>query len=252
MIKLDKPLAVFDLETTGANIATDRIIEIGIVKIHVDGTQETFLKLVNPEMPISPEATAVHGFTNKDVCMEPTFALLADEINAFFEGCDVGGFHSNSFDLPILCEEFGRVGKSFDLNNRRFIDARAIFHKMEPRNLAAALQFYCNTTLENAHSALADAQATADVLIAQASKYAEINGDVDTMNSYSRVGNKVDFAGRFAYKGSEVVFNFGKHKGKSLAAVLKQEPGYYNWMMNAEFSSNTLDVLKAEKEKLNA
>lgn len=252
MIKLDKALAVFDLETTGANIATDRIIEIAIVKIHPNGNQESYRKLVNPEMPISEEASKVHGFTNKDVCMEPTFAMLKDEINAFFEHCDIGGFHSNSFDLPILCEEFSRVGDKFDLNKRRFLDARAIFHKMEPRNLAAALQFYCGRPLENAHSALADAQATADVLLAQAAKYQEINGDVEIMNSYSRVGNKVDFAGRFAYKGDEIVFNFGKHKGKSLATVLKSEPGYYNWMMNAEFASNTLDVLRIEKEKLNA
>jgi DNA polymerase-3 subunit epsilon len=252
MIKLDCPLAVFDLETTGANIATDRIIEIAIIKIHPDGTQSEYHKLVNPEMPISPEATSVHGFSNKDVCMEPTFGLLVDEIDAFLEGCDIGGFHSNSFDVPILCEEYSRVGKRFDMDKRRFIDARAIYHKMEPRNLSAAFKYYCDKELENAHSALYDARATADVILAQAERYEALKGDIDIMNTYSRSGNKADFAGRFAYKGETVVFNFGKHKGKTLGEVLKSEPGYYSWMMNAQFTQNTLDILKAEKEKLNA
>lgn len=251
MIKLDCPLAVFDLETTGANIATDRIIEIAIIKINPDGSKNEYHKLVNPEMPISEEATKVHGFTNKDVCLEPTFAMLAEEIDSFLDGCDIGGFHSNSFDVPILCEEFSRANKRFEMQGRRFIDARAIFHKMEPRNLSAAFKFYCNEELENAHSALYDARATADVILAQAERYDAIK-DIDTMNSFSRTGNKADFAGRFAYKGDTVVFNFGKHKGKTLGEVLKTEPGYYSWMMNAQFTQNTLDILKAEKEKLNA
>lgn len=251
MLKLDKTLCVFDLETTGIKITEDRIVEIAIIKLNVDGSKEEYHKLVNPEMIIPDEVSEIHGITNKDVATEPTFEMLAHEISDFFGDSDIGGFYSNGFDLPLLQQEFERVGVNFSLRGRRFIDASAIFQRKEPRTLTAAYKFYCDKTLENAHSALADTRATADVILAQAQRYEDLSANPDKMHQIS-MGDKIDLTGRFRRKGNDVVFAFGKHKGKTLAQVLSKEPGYYSWMMNADFPIDTKEVLQAEKEKLDA
>ncbi|TXC82061.1 3'-5' exonuclease [Luteibaculum oceani] len=251
-LQLDRPLAVFDLETTGINQAADRIVEIGIIKLHPDGKREQFYSLVNPEMIIPDHAAKIHGITNKKVALEPTFEALAPKIAEFLEGCDLGGFNSNKFDIPVLHEEFSRVGFPFTLEGRRLIDAQVIFHRMEERTLSAAYKFYCDKDLENAHSALADSEATLDVLLAQVERYQELPKSSAELHEFSRgKSKKLDMAGRFALNDEDVpVFNFGKHRGKPVEDVLKDEPGYYGWMLNAEFPQNTKDVLKKIKEQI--
>ncbi len=253
-LQLNKPLAVFDLETTGINQAADRIVEIAVVKLHPDGAREQFYSLVNPEMPIPEHAAAIHGITNEKVATEPTFEHIVDRLEAFIADCDLGGFNSNKFDVPVLHEEFARVGKTLDLANRKLVDAQVIFHRMEERTLKAAYQFYCNKSLDNAHSALADTEATLEVLLAQVERYEEVPNTVDELHEFSRgKSKKLDMAGRFALNDNNVpVFNFGKHRGKSVESVLANEPGYYGWMLNAEFPSNTKDVLRKIKADIDA
>lgn len=248
-LQLERPLAVFDLETTGINQASDRIVEIAIIKVLPSGERKQFYSLVNPEMLIPEHAAAIHGITNEKVATEPTFEHLAPQILEFLENCDLGGFNSNKFDVPILYEEFARVGIEFDLSERNLVDAQVIFHRMEERTLKAAYQFYCDKSLENAHSALADTEATLEVLLAQIEKYPEVPATLPELHEFSRgKSRKLDMAGRFALNDNDVpVFNFGKHRGKAVEIVFQEEPGYYGWMLNADFPADTKNVLKKIK-----
>lgn len=255
MIKLQKSLAFFDLETTGLDVSNDRIIEIGIVKMNPDGSQERYEKRINPEMPISPESAEITGISNEDVKDCPTFAQVAKEIADFIGDADLAGYNSNKFDIPVLAEEFLRVESDFDMSARRFVDVQNIFHKMEQRTLAAAYQFYCNQELINAHSALADIEATQQVFMAQLERYDTLQKDVQFLAEFTRTGNNeiIDFAGRLARnEKGEAIYNFGKHKGKSLEQVDQEEPGYYGWMLYANFPLYTKKVLKDEMEKIKA
>lgn len=243
-LQLNKPLVIFDLETTGINTAKDRIVEIYMIRIQPDGSRTDYYQRFNPEMPIAPEATAVHGITNEDVANEPTFKQKAHELNQFLMQCDFAGFNSNKFDFPMLVEEFYRVGVEFETLKRKFIDAQRIFHLMEPRNLTAAYKFYCQKNLENAHSAKADTEATWDIIQAQLEHYSDLEKNIDFLHQFSGQSNLVDLAGRLVYNDKkQPVFNFGKHKGKTVAEVLKIEPSYYEWMMNGDFSAQTKKVL---------
>jgi DNA polymerase-3 subunit epsilon len=255
MINLQKPLAFFDLETTGLDVTNDRIIEIGILKMNPDGSQESYQKRVNPEMPISKESSEITGITDDDVKDCPTFKVLASEIAAFIGDADLAGYNSNKFDIPVLAEEFLRAESDFDMSARRAVDVQNIFHKMEQRTLAAAYQFYCQQELKNAHSAFADIEATQQVFMAQLEKYDTLEKDIDFLAAFTRVGNNeiLDFAGRLARNDKgEAVYNFGKHKGKSLEQVDSEEPGYYGWMLHANFPLYTKKVLKDEMEKIKA
>jgi DNA polymerase-3 subunit epsilon len=246
---LKKPLAIFDLETTGINITRDRIVEIAIVKIYPDGSEETLHRRVNPGIPIPPEITAIHGISNEDVAREPTFEECAKEITDFIGESDLGGYNSNKFDIPVLAEELMRVGSDFDVSARKFVDVQNIFHKMEQRTLSAAYQFYCTKSLDNAHSALYDTKATWEVLQAQIKRYPELNDDIDFLADFSKGNqyNNIDFAGRLARnEDGDAIYNFGKHKGKTVKEILKSEPGYYGWMLDADFPLYTKQCLRKE------
>ena len=244
MLQLKKPLAFIDLETTGVNLGIDRIVEIAIVKVLPDGTRNVKRKLVNPEMPIPKAASDVHGITDEMVKDAPTFKQIAQELKQMLDGCDLGGFNSNRFDIPLLMEEFLRVEVDFDMKNRKLIDVQNIYHKLEPRTLGAAYKFYCNKDLEGAHSAEVDASATFEILNAQVEKYPEIGNTVDSILKYFGDDQVVDFARRFVMENGVEVFNFGKHKGRPVAEVLTAEPQYYDWMMKGDFPQHT-------KQKLN-
>ena len=243
-LNLKNPLVFFDLETTGINIVKDRIVEISFVKVHPNAKEESKTRRINPEMPIPPESTAIHGITDEDVKDCPTFKEIAKSLAAQIEGCDLAGYNSNRFDIPLLAEEFLRAGVDIDLNKRKFVDVQTIFHKMEQRTLAAAYKFYCDKSLENAHTAEADTMATYEVLKAQLDRYPELQNDINFLSQYSSYGNNVDFAGRMVYndKGEEVI-NFGKYKGRLVEEVLKNDPGYYSWIMNGDFPLNTKKML---------
>ena len=243
-LNLRNPLIFFDLETTGINIVKDRIVEISYVKVFPNGKEESKTLRINPGMPIPPESTAIHGITDEDVKDCPLFKDVAKTLAAQFEGCDLAGFNSNRFDIPLLAEEFLRAGVNIDLSRRKFIDVQTIFHKMEQRTLSAAYKFYCGKSLENAHTASADTMATYEVLKAQLDKYPELENDVTSLSKFSSFSNNVDFAGRMIYneKGQEVI-NFGKYKGRLVEEVLSVDPGYYSWMMNSDFSLNTKQKL---------
>lgn len=244
MLQLKKPLAFIDLETTGVNLGIDRIVEIAIVKVLPDGTRNVKRKLVNPEMPIPKAASDVHGITDEMVKDAPTFKQIAQELKQMLDGCDLGGFNSNRFDIPLLMEEFLRVEVDFDMKNRKLIDVQNIYHKLEPRTLGAAYKFYCNKDLEGAHSSEVDASATFEILNAQVEKYPEIGNTVDSILKYFGDDQVVDFARRFVMENGVEVFNFGKHKGRPVAEVLNAEPQYYDWMMKGDFPQHT-------KQKLN-
>lgn len=255
MIQLTKPLAFFDLETTGLDVTNDRIIEIAILKMNPDGSKEHYSKRVNPEMPISPESSEITGISDADVQDCPTFKELAPEIAAFLGDADLAGYNSNKFDIPVLAEEFLRAESDFDMSARKFIDVQNIFHKMEQRTLAAAYQFYCQQELVNAHAAMADVEATQEVFAAQLKRYENLEKNIDFLSDFSRSGNNeiLDFAGRIARNDKgEAVYNFGKHKGKSIEQVNQEEPGYYGWMLSANFPLYTKKVLKDEMERLKA
>ena len=243
-LNLKNPLVFFDLETTGINIVKDRIVEISFGKVYPNGKEESKTRRINPEMPIPPESTAIHGITDEDVKDCPTFKEIAKSLAAQIEGCDLAGYNSNRFDIPLLAEEFLRAGVDIDLNKRKFVDVQTIFHKMEQRTLAAAYKFYCDKSLENAHTAEADTMATYEVLKAQLDRYPELQNDINFLSQYSSYTNNVDFAGRMVYndKGEEVI-NFGKYKGRLVEEVLKNDPGYYSWIMNGDFPLNTKKIL---------
>ena len=243
MLQLKKPLAFIDLETTGINLGIDRIVEIAIVKILADGTKSVKRKLVNPEMPIPKAASDVHGITDDMVKDAPTFKQVAPELKQMLDGCDLAGFNSNRFDIPLLMEEFLRVAIDFDMKNRKLVDVQNIYHKLEPRTLSAAYKFYCNKNLDGAHSAEVDATATYDILQAQTEKYKELGNTVDSILKYIGDDQVVDFARRFVMENGVEVFNFGKHKGRPVAEVLKAEPQYYDWMMKGDFPQHTKQKL---------
>lgn len=252
-LKLERPLAVFDLEATGLDVTNDRIVEIAILRINPDGSTHQYAKRVNPQMPIPEESSLIHGIYDKDVVTEKTFGELAPEIVDFLGDSDLVGYNSNKFDIPLLAEEFLRVGSSFDISSRKQIDVQNIFHKMEQRTLVAAYAFYCQKELVNAHQAMSDVIATWEVLQAQLEKYENIEGNVDFLAEFTKYGNLdiLDFAGRIAInQKGEAVYNFGKHKGKTIREVAKIEPGYYGWMLDANFPLYTKQVLKKEMEKI--
>lgn len=235
----------FDLETTGVNIAKDRIVEISVLKVHPNGKEEQKTIRVNPEMPIPKEASEVHGIYDEDVKDCPTFKEIAKDLAYFMEGCDLGGYNSNRFDIPLLAEEFLRVGVDFDMRKRKFVDVQTIFHKMEQRTLSAAYRFYCDKCLEDAHTAAADTTATYEVLKAQLERYGDkLENNIEFLSKFSTQNNTVDFAGFIVYneKGEEV-FNFGKNKGVPVEKVLKEQPGYFSWILNSEFPLYTKKVL---------
>lgn len=243
-LNLKKPIIFFDLETTGVDFSKDRIVEICFIKVYPDGHEVEYTKRVNPGMHIPEAASAVHGIYDDDVKDAPLFKDIAREIAKEFEGCDIAGFNSNRFDLPMLAEEFLRAQVDIDLSRHNAIDVQVLYHKREPRTLAAAHRFYCGADFDNAHSALADTRATYNVLMAQLDHYDDMVNDMDVLAKESSFTNNVDFAGRFVYDESgREVFNFGKYKGMPVDAVLDRDPGYYGWMMNGEFSLNTKQVL---------
>ena len=243
-LNLKNPLVFFDLETTGIDIVKDRIIEISYVKVFPNGKEESKTMRINPGMPIPPASTAIHGITDDDVKDCPLFKNVAKQLAAQIEGCDLAGYNSNRFDIPLLAEEFLRAGVDIDLTRRKFIDVQTIFYKMEQRTLAAAYKFYCQKSLENAHTAAADTMATYEVLKAQLDRYPELKNDVTFLSEFSSFTNNVDFAGRKVYnEKNQEVFNFGKYKGRLVEEVLKQEPAYYSWMMNGDFPLNTKQKL---------
>lgn len=243
-LKLERPIIFFDLETTGTNITHDRIVEISYIKVYPDGTEEKKCRRLNPEMHIPEESTAIHHISDEDVKDEPTFRQVAKSLLAIFDGCDVAGYNSNKFDVPLLMEEFGRCGMNFDVNGRRFVDVQNIFHKMEQRTLIAAYKFYCGKTLEDAHNAMADTQATYDVLLGQLDRYDTLENNVEFLSKFSNIGRNVDLASRIILNDKdEPIFNFGKHKGKTVKEVLRKEPSFYDWIMQGDFPKNTKDVL---------
>ncbi len=243
-LELSRPVVFFDLETTGVNVGKDRIVEFSGLRISPDNAEDSLTLLVNPEMPIPAEATAVHGISDDKVKNEPKFGEVANTIVGFLKDADLGGFNSNKFDIPMLMEELARVGVDMSMKGRRCIDVQNIFHKMEQRTLVAAYKFYCQKDLADAHSAEADTRATYEVFRAQLEKYDELNGDMDFLHEFSRRHNAADFSGHIVFneEGTEC-FNFGKFKGKPVTEILKQQPSYYNWMMDADFPSYTKKVL---------
>jgi DNA polymerase-3 subunit epsilon len=252
-LNLERPLAVFDLETTGINITKDRIVEIAIIRLDEDGTETSYCKRVNPGIPIPAEITAIIGITNEDVKNEPRFEEIAPEIIEFIGNSDLAGYNSNKFDIPVLAEELMRAGSDFDVSARRFVDVQNIFHKMEQRTLSAAYQFYCQKNLINAHSALYDTKATLEVLKAQLERYDSLTNDVGFLADFSKGGNYnlLDFAGRLALnEQGEALYNFGKHKGKTVKEVMTIEPGYYGWMLDADFPLYTKQCLRKEMERI--
>ncbi|MBO5902044.1 MAG: 3'-5' exonuclease [Alistipes sp.] len=242
-LQLKRPIIFFDLETTGVDTSRDRIVEISMIKVGVDGSKQIKTRRINPEMPIPAEATAVHGITDEDVKDEPTFKQIAKSLAQFIEGCDFGGFNSNRFDLPVLVEEFMRAEVDVDFKRRNYVDVQNIFHKKEQRTLVAAYKFYCDKDLENAHSAEADTMATYEVLEAQIERYGDIGNTVEELAAFSTHGQTVDFAGRIALddKGVEV-FTFGKYKGRSVAEIFEKEPSYYTWLQNGDFPRYTKKI----------
>jgi len=244
MLELIRPIAFIDLETTGVNLSSDRIVEIAIVKIMPDQTRVVKRKLINPEMMIPKQSSDIHGITDEMVKDAPTFKQAGNEIKQFLDNCDLGGYNSNRFDIPMLMEEFLRAGMDVDLSTRRMVDVQHIFYTMEPRTLSAAYKFYCQKELENAHSAEVDVNATIDVLLSQITRYEKLGNSVDSILSTIGEEKIVDYARRFLFddKGVEV-FNFGKYKGKSVRDVLKSEPQYYDWMMKGDFPLHTKQKL---------
>jgi DNA polymerase-3 subunit epsilon len=243
MLQLNKPIAFIDLETTGINLGTDRIIEIAIVKVLTDGTRNVKRKLLNPGIPIPKASSDVHGITDEMVKDAPAFRQVAHELKQMLDGCDLAGYNSNRFDIPLLMEEFLRAGVEFDMRNRKLLDVQNVFHKMEPRTLGAAYRFYCNKNLEGAHGAEADASATHEILIAQLQRYPELGTTVESILKVMGEDQIVDFARRMIMDNGVEVFNFGKYKGRVVAEVLKSEPQYYDWMMKGDFPQHTKQKL---------
>ncbi len=265
LLQFKNPIVFLDLETTGINVATDRIVEIALIKVNIDGSEEEKLLRINPEMHIPEESSEIHGIYDEDVKTEPTFKEVAKTLAKFIEGCDLGGFNSNRFDIPLLAEEFLRANVDIDLKKHKFIDVQAIFHKMEKRTLAAAYKFYCKKELINAHSAMADTKATYEVLKAQLDMYEGVEyednrgnkteppivNNIDKLSEFSSFTRNVDFAGRIVYDENGIeTFNFGKNKGIPVEQVFREQPGYYGWMMNSDFPLYTKKVLTQIKLRL--
>ena len=247
-LHLKNPLIFFDLETTGMNVASDRIVEISYLKIYPDQREEVKTFRINPTIPIPQEATDIHGISDNDVKDAPTFNEIAKTLINIFEGCDFAGYNSNKFDLPLLAEEFLRAKMDYDLKKRKFIDVQVIFYKKEQRTLSAAYQFYCDKDLTNAHSAEADTRATYEVLQAQLDMYSDLQNNIDELSKYSAHSRSVDFVGRIVYnEKDEEIFNFGKYKGQTVVSVLAKDPSYYSWMMNGDFPLYTKNVLTSIK-----
>lgn len=250
-LQLKKPIIFFDLETTGTNITHDRIVEISIIKVMPNGEEMEYTFRINPEMPIPAEATAIHHITDEDVKGELTFKQRAKELVKIFTGCDIAGFNSNRFDMPLLAEEFDRAGVNFDYTKARFIDVQTIFHKKEQRTLVAAYKFYCNKDLEGAHSANADTRATLEVLKAQLDHYPDLPKDIEELSKYSSPNRNVDLQGRIIYNDQGVeVINFGKYKGYPVVEVLRRDPGYYGWIKQGDFSGDTKRVFDRIKLRM--
>ncbi len=252
-LKLTRPICFFDLETTGIEVSKDRIVEISIFKVFPNGNKESKTWLVNPEMPIPPQSTAIHGITNEKVANEPTFNTLASQVHAMIKDSDLAGFNSDRFDIPLLAEELLRAGVDFDMKSRVSVDVQTIFHKMEERTLSAALKFYCGKSLENAHSAEADTMATYEILKAQLDRYPELENDMKTLSEFTTRKKSLDFAGFIGInEDGQEIFAFGKHKGVLVDDVFDKEPGYFGWIQNADFPLYTKKVLTAIKlRKLN-
>lgn len=247
-LKLKNPIIFFDIEATGLNLVTDRIVEISYLKVFPDGREECKTLRVNPTIAIDPKAIAIHGITNEDVKDCPTFKEIAQTLVNTFEGCDFAGYSSNKFDLPMLAEEFLRLDIDFDLKKRKFIDVQVIFHKMEQRTLSAAYKFYCEKDLANAHSAEADTRATFEVLQSQIERYSNLENDVDKLSEFSAQTRNVDFVGRIVLNENGVeTINFGKYRGVPVEEVFAKDPAYYGWVMNGEFPLYTKKVLTAIK-----
>lgn len=242
-LQLTRPLVFIDLETTGTNLSTDRIVEIAIVKVSTDGTKSIKQKFINPQMPIPKSSTEIHGITDDKVKDAPTFKQVANELKQFIDDADFSGYNSNRFDVPMLMEEFLRAGLEIDMINRRMLDVQHIFHMMEKRTLGAAYKFYCEKELESAHSAEADAAATWEILEAQLIRYQHLGNTLDTILQFTGEEKYIDFSRRFIMENDVEVFNFGKHKGRPVSEVLKAEPQYYDWMMKGDFSLHTKQKL---------
>ena len=250
-LNLTKPIIFFDLETTGINIAKDRVVEISILKVFPNGNKESKTWLVNPEVEIPKESSEIHGITNDKIANEPTFKELAANINDMIAGCDLAGFNSNRFDIPVLAEELMRAGIDFDMNGRKAIDVQVIFHKKEQRTLSAGYQFYCGKELVGAHGAEADTNATYEILLAQLDKYTDIENTVDALSEYSTHGKRADFAGFILMNDKDQeIFSFGKYKGRTVEEVFKENPGYNAWIQNADFPLYTKKVLREIKERM--
>jgi DNA polymerase-3 subunit epsilon len=238
-LALKRPIVFFDLETTGTDNVKDRIVELAFVKILPDGKRDKFVKRINPGIPIPPEVTAIHGISDEDVKNCPTFKLIAHQLYDWMKGCDLGGYNSSKFDLPLLAEEFLRVGINVDFTERHMIDVQQIFFKMEARTLSAAYSFYCQKELTNAHSAEADIDATIEVLEAQLNRYETLGTEVPALHQFTHTDEYVDYARRIVMKDGHPVFNFGKHKGRRVEDIFNAEPQYYDWMMQADFALHT-------------
>lgn len=250
-LKLERPIIFFDLETTGVNIANDRIVEISILKVHPNGNKESKTWLVNPEIEIPKESSDIHGITNEKVVNEPTFKELAVKVSEMMEGCDLAGFNSNRFDIPLLAEEMMRANVKFSMKNRVAIDVQVIFHKMEERTLSAGYEFYCGKKLDNAHSAEADTMATYEILKAQLDKYENLKNDVEFLNDFSTHSKRADFAGFIMYDDDDdEIFTFGKYRNRKVTDVFKENQGYFNWIQNADFPLYTKNVLQEIKDKM--
>lgn len=260
-LNLNRPIAFFDLETTGLSIASDRIVEISILKVNPDGSSKTVTKLVNPTIPIPEITSAIHGIYDKDVKDKPTFKELANELNQLLNNCDLAGYNAIKFDIPLLVEEFYRADVNFDIKGRKFIDAQNIFHKMEQRTLSAAYKFYCNKELTDAHTAEADTIATYEIIKAQLDKYIDteytdrkgntskpVINDMQALHDFSFQNKNADLVGQIIFNDQDIeVFNFGKHKGKSVEELFRKEPSYYDWMMKSDFPLSTKKVITAIK-----
>jgi DNA polymerase-3 subunit epsilon len=250
-LNLTKPIIFFDLETTGINIAKDRVVEIAILKVFPNGNKESKTWLVNPEVKIPQESSEIHGITDEKVANEPTFKELAASINEMIAGCDLAGFNSNRFDIPLLAEELMRAGIDFDMNDRKAVDVQVIFHKKEQRTLSAGYQFYCGKELVGAHGAEADTNATYEILLAQLDRYTDIENTVAALSEYSTHGKRADFAGFILMNDKDQeIFSFGKYKGRTVEEVFKENPGYNAWIQNADFPLYTKKVLREIKERM--
>ena len=246
-LNLTRPICFFDLETTGTDVSRDRIVEISILKVWPNGNRESKTYLVNPTIPIPPASTAIHGISDERVAQAPTFKELAKQIHAMIKDSDLAGYNSDRFDIPLLAEELLRAGVDFDLKNRVTVDVQTIFHKMEQRTLSAAYKFYCKKELDNAHTAAADTEATYEILKAQLDTYSDtLPNDIKQLSEFTTRSQIADFAGFIAYNDKrEEIFTFGKHKGRKVEEILEEEPGYFGWILNADFPLYTKKVLTA-------